>query len=70
MDGDEVLGCGDEDGAGHGGGAEGEGGSDIEVAECLEFLLVLVSKEQYLCITYSFEECTCGAALSSSFPHD
>lgn len=45
MDGDEVLGCGDEDGAGHGGGAEGEGGCDVEVAECLEFLLVLVSKE-------------------------
>lgn len=43
MDGDEVLGCGDEDGAGHGRGAEGEGGSDIEVAKGLEFLLVLAS---------------------------
>ena len=35
MNGDEVLSCGDQDGAGHGRGAEGEGGSDVEVAECL-----------------------------------
>ena len=44
MDGDKVLGCGDENGARHGRGAEGEGGSDVEVAKCLEFLLVLLSK--------------------------
>ena len=35
MDGDKVLCCGNEDGAGHGGGTEGEGGSNVEIAKCL-----------------------------------
>ena len=45
MDGDKVLRGGEEDGTGHGGGAEREGGGNVKVAESLGLSVYIIEQE-------------------------